>query len=860
MSKASRWAALFGLYALVGGLVSFAGWAADIPRLTDWDSDGISIQPNATIAASSAGGAVILLAVGHHGFAAVLGAIVAFIGGTTIFQYVSGINLGVDTLFLFDRMWGRVGVLFPGRMGPPGAASWTIIGTAILLAALSRYFTERLRALVPMLSLATLAISSLSLIGYLYGANLLYTIPTSTVIAIQTSSFIFAVSLGLLMSVPEYAPARLLYDEGAGGAVVRRILPAIVVMPLVLGMLRLAGQRAGLYDVEFGTAVRTLIEMALLFGLLWWTADSINRQARRRQEAETRVTEQEFLLRAAERRTLDTLASDLADSRTLQRVSAEIIHEDDVQSLYGKIVSAAATIMHAECASLQMIGERGELNLLAAQGFPPEAAEFWDTVQSSSPTASGIAIRTGARAVIEDVTAVDALRGTDDLQMYLASGIRAVQATPLVSRKGRLLGTIATHWDRPHAPTERELRLFDILARQAADLIERREAEHALVAADRRKDEFLATLAHELRNPLAPMRTAVELMKLTPAPHPDVAWARDVIGRQVELMARLLDDLLDVSRIVGDKLELRQQRMDLSTAIQAAVEQCRPLLDAFRHQLDVNVPAETTYVEGDAVRLGQVFGNLLNNACKYTRPGGRIQIDAAGEGDTVRVTVRDTGIGIPREQLSRVFDLFSQVDPSISHSHGGLGIGLYLVRRLVEMHGGAVEATSEGPDRGSAFVVRLPAIPPPPAVLLAPTVRPLQTNAGRRVLIVDDNVDAASALALLLEASGNETHVAHDGFEAVKAAESLRPEVIVLDIGLPRMDGFEVCRRIRQQPWAKAATLIALTGWGQAGDRQKSQEAGFDHHLVKPVEQSVLLNLLQQPTTRPSGEPLVEGH
>ncbi len=249
----------------------------------------------------------------------------------------------------------------------------------------------------------------------------------------------------------------------------------------------------------------------------------------------------------------------------------------------------------------------------------------------------------------------------------------------------------------------------------------------------------------------------------------------------------------------------------------------------------------------------------MNNACKYTRPGGRIQITTTREGDTALVTVRDSGIGIPTEQLTRVFDLFSQVDPAISHAHGGLGIGLYLVRRLVDMHKGTVEALSEGPDRGSAFFVRLPAAPavaavPPRPAALAPAIAP-----GRRVLIVDDNVDAASCLALLLQASGNETHVAHDGFEAVQTAETVRPEIIVLDIGLPQMDGFEVCRQIRQQPWAKTATMIALTGWGQAGDRRKSREAGFDHHLVKPVDQNALLNLfLQTPGPRPD-EPMTGG-
>ena len=377
----------------------------------------------------------------------------------------------------------------------------------------------------------------------------------------------------------------------------------------------------------------------------------------------------------------------------------------------------------------------------------------------------------------------------------------------------------------------------------ATDVHALREAQEALRASDRSKDEFLATLAHELRNPLNPIRSAVQVLRIHGPDIPELRWCRDVIDRQVDHLTRLIDDLLDVSRITRGKLELRKQRVGLAEVLERAVESSRPLLDSHRQELTVALPAEPVFLNGDLVRLAQTFMNLLDNAIKYTPAGGRIGITAERRDGEVAVSVKDTGIGIPPEKLAQLFDMFYQVDRSLERSHGGLGIGLTLVRRLVEMHGGTVEARSEGADRGSEFVVRLPVLaeePAPPPAAIQETGR----AAARRILVVDDNRDSADSLSLLLQVTGHDVRTAYDGQEALVEAGRFLPDVVLLDIGMPKLNGYEAARRIRDEPWGKKMLLIAQTGWGQEEDRRRSREAGFDAHLTKPVDHLKLLKLL----------------
>ncbi len=383
------------------------------------------------------------------------------------------------------------------------------------------------------------------------------------------------------------------------------------------------------------------------------------------------------------------------------------------------------------------------------------------------------------------------------------------------------------------------------------DITERKAAEEALKQVDRRKDEFLATLAHELRGPLAPLRNMLEIMKRADGDGDLLRQARDTMERQLGQMVRLVDDLLDVNRISQGRIELKRERVELASVVYQAVEANRPLAECANHEVTVTLPPDPIYLHGDPVRLAQVFGNLLNNACKYTEPGGKIRLTADRQGSDVLLKVKDSGVGILPEKLTSVFQMFSQVESSLERSQGGLGIGLTLVRRLVELHEGTVEASSEGLARGSEFVVRLPVPIQNAEAGLQPEPIPERLMTARRILVVDDNRDAANSLSMLLKVTGNDTRTAHDGPEAIEQAEAYRPALILLDIGLPKMNGYDACRRIREQPWGKDIVMVALTGWGQEEDRRKSREAGFNGHLVKPVDYAALTRLLgdlQAPT------------
>lgn len=377
---------------------------------------------------------------------------------------------------------------------------------------------------------------------------------------------------------------------------------------------------------------------------------------------------------------------------------------------------------------------------------------------------------------------------------------------------------------------------------------ELRQRADALADADRRKDEFLAMLAHELRNPLAPIRNALHLIRLSdPQPTETVRESYDLMERQVEHLVRLVDDLLDVSRITRGKIQVYKERVDLAAVVTRAVESSRPLIEERRHLLEVRLPDEPMPILADTVRLAQVLLNLLNNAAKYTPEGGRITLTVQREPGEVAVHVRDTGLGIPPEMLPRVFDLFTQVDRTLERAEGGLGIGLTLVRRLTEMHGGSVEALSDGPGQGSEFVVHLPMLSEetPENSNSQPHWTPRDPSSRlRHILVVDDNRDSAISLAMLLRLLGNEVRTAHDGPEALSVAAHAWPDVVLLDIGLPGMDGYEVARQIRSMREGKRLVIVALTGYGTEEDRRQSHAAGFDAHLVKPVDLDALQVLL----------------
>lgn len=377
----------------------------------------------------------------------------------------------------------------------------------------------------------------------------------------------------------------------------------------------------------------------------------------------------------------------------------------------------------------------------------------------------------------------------------------------------------------------------------ASDVSHRKEAEQALLGASRNKDEFLATLAHELRNPLAPMINALEIMRLAKEDPSAVEKAQTIMKRQIAQIVRLIDDLLDLSRISHGKIQLHMERIELATVIQQSLESNIPIIQAAEHKIEVDLPLFPVTVEADITRLAQVFSNLLNNATKYTEKGGLIRLSAHLYHDQVIVSVLDNGVGIPENMLPHVFEKFTQVDRQLERSQGGLGIGLSLVKQLVELHGGTVEAKSKGENRGSEFIVRLP--------MVLSTVEtkdcndePLNSINRRRILVVDDNIDIAKSLTMLLQLKGNITKIASDGLDAIEAASSFQPDIILMDIGMPRLNGYDAAKEIRKQSWGKKVVLVALTGWGQEKDRCLSQEAGFDFHITKPVQLEILEKLL----------------
>jgi PAS domain S-box-containing protein len=502
------------------------------------------------------------------------------------------------------------------------------------------------------------------------------------------------------------------------------------------------------------------------------------------------------------RRSEQALANDLKDTRLLRDVAAHLVREDDASTLFNEILAAAMTITEADGGAIQLHErDRPELTPVATRGAQ--------------------------------------------------HGFHCAQSSPLISREGLPLGMLTTHWSRAHQPSERELRFLDLLARQAADLVERMQAreklrasEHQLRDADRRKDEFLAVLAHELRNPLVPIRTGVEVLKSMQKNPAMLETLQPMMERQVGHMVRLIDDLLDVSRITSGKIELQRQPVTLASIVTSAVEANRSALASGNLDLSINLEDPSRVLNVDPTRFSQVISNLLQNATKFTGPGGKVAIRASIEGSDAErslvIRVTDTGEGIPEALLPRVFDLFTQAQPGIGR-HAGLGIGLALARRLVELHGGTIQARSDGVGKGSEFIVRIPAP-------LASGTEVLADHKGRgaleglRVIVVDDNHDGADAMGLLLTGMGCDVRVVYDGPAALALLETFAADVVLLDIGMPGMDGYETCQRIRGS--GAPIVVIAITGWGQEQDRRQAAQVGFDAHLTKPAGPAQLAELL----------------
>ena len=543
-------------------------------------------------------------------------------------------------------------------------------------------------------------------------------------------------------------------------------------------------------------------------------------------------------------------------ARFLAQASADMAEVMDHQSTLQKIASTSVPAF-ADWCTVDLLDADGKPRRVAASHIDPAKEGLLLELRRrfppgiDDPHGVGAVLRTGEPEMVANVSPElfeRMARDGEHLRILRELGARSFLSVPITWR-GKTLGALTyVHAESDRRYTPLDLLVATDLARRAAVAMENAHLYSELRDADRRKDEFLATLAHELRNPLAPLRNALTLLKGADHDPQTLAETQDTMDRQVQQMVRLVDDLLDVSRITRNRIELRRARVRLDEIVQSAVEISRALIDRAGHALEVELPAEPIYLHADLTRLAQVFSNLLNNAAKYTPDGGKILLSAEPlETGRVRVSVQDNGSGIESEMLPRVFDLFAQEDRSLERSQGGLGIGLSLVRRLVELHGGRVEAHSAGRGQGSRFTVELPITTaaehqPPPT--LAATPSPALPPRTRRILVVDDNRDAATTLTKLLRRRKHEVETVFDGEEAVRKAGEFDPEVVLLDIGLPKINGYEAAEQIRRQSPREDLVLIALTGWGQAEDRRRASEAGFTHHLVKPVMFEELLSLL----------------
>ncbi|MBO0697975.1 MAG: PAS domain-containing protein, partial [Zavarzinella sp.] len=556
---------------------------------------------------------------------------------------------------------------------------------------------------------------------------------------------------------------------------------------------------------------------------------------------------------------------DAINTRFLADASTVLAALTDESSALQKVAGLAVPHFADWCA-VDLAGPDGSIRRVGVAHVDPgkvrlahEINERWPP-DPNAPHGVPAILRTGRSQLVPEITEAmlaEAIADEDLLRILRDLGLRSFIGVALTVR-GKALGAITfVSAESGRRYDETDLAAAEDLARRAAVAIENAQLYQAVREADQRKDEFLATLAHELRNPLAPIRNSLYLLKTTGTSGPTLDRAVAMMGRQVDLLTRLVDDLLDVSRVMRGKIELRSEPVDVAAVSGRAVETAQPLLDARRHRLTVAVPERPVWVQADPVRLAQVVGNLLTNAAKYTEPGGEIGLVAEEADGHAVVRVRDNGIGIAADVLPKVFELFFQADTSAAGTQGGLGIGLTLVRSLVERHGGTIEAHSPGRGQGSEFVVRLPLFRRDEGggtrdeerPVLVPSLVPPPSSLAKRVLVVDDHADAADSLALLLRLEGHDVRVARNGPAAVEAAQSDPPDIVLLDLGMPGMDGFEVARRLRQGP-AAGTVIAALTGWGQEEDRRRTREAGFDHHLVKPADPNDLRELLARTTPR----------
>jgi PAS domain S-box-containing protein len=784
----SRVVLALGAYVAGAGLISFAGWAADVPRLTSWDGSGISIQPNTTVAAMAAGLAMILAAGGRRRAAAAAGAVAGAIGAATLFQHATGVDLGIDTLLTFGRPWGGAATVAPGRMGLPSSLSWTLLGVGAVL----QSGDARMRRAAAACGLLVATIAALSLIGHLFGAGVLYSMPRLTAIALQTSTMLLAAGIGLVAAIPERQPMRSLVEDGGAGLLTRRTLPFVIVLPVVVGWLRIAGEEAGLYDTAMGTALLVLALIGMLCAVLWWGAVAVERH------------EREVIASAALRARAELVLREVRDHF--------LVLDEELRYVFVNDAVCAATGKARE----ELLGKR------MFDVFPDLAATPFETI------ARRVAATREAETIENRYEPWD--RWSENRIYPAPGGGVAVLSIDLTERKRaeRAMADVAVERERLLAAAESA----------------RADAERA----NRAKDDFLAVLSHELRSPLNAMLGWVRVLQRAGAADPMVERAVETLERNIWAQSQVIDDLLDVSRIDSGKLELDRTRVDLAAAVRFAVESMRPQAAAKQLAIDLAIAVEPLDVDGEAVRLQQIVANLLHNAIKFTPEGGRIGVRLATGAGFADLEVSDSGVGIAPELLPRIFERFVQADSSTTRRHGGLGLGLAIVSTLTTLHGGTVAAASDGEGKGARFTVRLPLAAAAVVRELHPPAADAAQDLGAvEILLVEDDADSREALGMALAETGARVRHTASVAEALAAYDAKPPDIVVSDIGMPGGDGYALIREIRRREGGggRRTAAIAMTGFASRHDREAALHAGFDEHIGKPVSIAALLARLR---------------
>jgi signal transduction histidine kinase/ActR/RegA family two-component response regulator len=837
-------------YALMAGVLTLIGWFAHVPPLTDWANSGISMFANTAVAAACAGAALILAGMSSswtQRLSSGLGAVVLLIGGATLFEHILGVNLGIDEL-LVRHSWGIKAAVAPGRMGPPASTCFTMIGMALLLLRAG----PRVQRAAPVMGMLVGAISMLSLIGYLLGARPLFSLAEWTGIAFQAASILFALGLALVVSVPSSEPAWTFSQNTAAGVVARRSLPLIIALCLALGWLRVQAQDAGFVDTAMGTAMLLLTQIILFSLLLWWCVRAVASRERKQKFTEDALRESE------RRATTDLEATTRLYELGGQCADSNVVFEQCLNS----VLETGIAITRADKGNIQLFDAESEtLTIAVQQGFDESFLQFFASVRSDDATTCGAAMQCSERIVVEDVARSEIFSGRRSVGVLLEAGVHAVQSTPLVSSGGKILGIISTHFSTPHRPSERELRFMDLLARQAADFIERKQAEKRLAEqarlleeANRLKDEFLAIMSHELRNPLNVILGYSELLVRSDevAQSEQLHRMSEAIKRNAVVQSKLIRDLLDLSRLRSGKLVLNKETVSLMVVVNNAIDTVRGDAETKGLSIEVAAPDEAPFVEGDPLRLEQIVWNLLNNSVKFTPAGGKITVRLAKHDQYAMLSVEDTGQGIEPGFLPHAFEMFRQSYGVNTRAQSGLGIGLAVVQQLVELHGGSVDAHSEGAGKGSTFNIKL-RLQSEPQAQVAPAENVAATLDQLAVLVVDDSQDTTEMLCRLLKFSGATVTAASSGEDALFLLAGDKFDVVLSDISMPGMDGFEFLRKLRQMPRLAHVPILALTGFGRPEDVERARAAGFYSHITKPFDFEALVDVLKSLPTRKDG-------